>query len=127
VTIAVRRLTAAIAAGGELSSLIAALQTYEQQRRELEARLAVLQAPAPVFDPIEVRQQLQDYLVDWKGLLRANLQQGQQVLRRLIKGRLVFTPDEAGYYTFTGVGTVKPLLAGAVRNLASPTGFEPVF
>jgi hypothetical protein len=57
-----------------------------------------------------------------RGLLRANIQQGQQVLRRLIVGRLTFTPQPGGYYTFSGCGTVEPLLAGVIRNLASPTG-----
>ena len=38
---------------------------------------------------------------------------------RLIKERLAFTPQAAGYYTFTGTGTVQPLLAGVVRKLAS--------
>ncbi|MEE8146888.1 MAG: hypothetical protein V3T24_04740, partial [Longimicrobiales bacterium] len=62
-----------------------------------------------------------------QGLLRGHVHQGQQVLRRLIVGRLTFAPTADGYYTFTGKGTVRPLLAGVVRNWASPTGFEPVF
>ena len=53
--------------------------------------------------------------------------QAQQVLRRLVNGKLVFTPNKAGFYEFSGRGTVRPLLAGVVRMLASPTGFEPVF
>ena len=44
-----------------------------------------------------------------------------------MKGPLKFTPQEGGYYTFEGVGTLQPLLGGIVRKVASPTGFEPVF
>jgi hypothetical protein len=53
-------------------------------------------------------------------LLRANVQQAQQVLRRLVKGRLTFTP-RGDHYEFSGTGTFKPVLTGIVRNLASPT------
>jgi len=33
------------------------------------------------------------YVEDWQGLLRGNVQQGQQVLRRLLKGRMGFEPQ----------------------------------
>jgi hypothetical protein len=46
---------------------------------------------------------------------------------RLINGKLTFAPNAHGIYEFSGRGTVRPLLAGVVRKLASPTGFEPVF
>lgn len=58
----------------------------------LEARLAELSNPAPMMNPAEVRKQLGGYLADWRGLLMGHVQQAQQVLRRLIVGRLVFTP-----------------------------------
>lgn len=122
---AIRRLTAAIVAGGELSPLVSALDTYERQRRDLEARLAAIKTPRPKADPAALRRTLEGYLTDWQGLLRAQVGQAQQVLRRLVVGRLTFTPDADGAYTFAGRGTVKPVLAGAVRMLASPTGFEP--
>ena len=48
--------------------------------------------------------------------------QAQQVLRRLIIGRLTFTPHTDGYYAFSGKGTVQPLLGSVVRMLASPKG-----
>jgi hypothetical protein len=67
---AVRRLTAAIIAGGELKPLVDALKTYDERRRDLEARLASVRAPQPTYDPAAVRRQLKGYLVDWRGLLR---------------------------------------------------------
>jgi hypothetical protein len=74
------------------------------------------------IDPATVRQQLKDYLKDWRGLLLGHVGQAQQVLRRLVVGRLTFTPREDGFYAFTGKGTVRPLLGGVIRNVASPTG-----
>ena len=55
------------------------------------------------------------------------MHQGQQVLRRLIVGRLTFMPTEDDYYTFSGKGTVRPLLGGVIRKWASPTGPERVW
>lgn len=71
--------------------------------------------------PKDVRQQLEGYLVAWRGLLRPNVAQGQQDLRRLIDGRLAFTPRD-GYYEFSGTGTVEPVLGGLVQKLVSPRG-----
>ena len=85
--------------------------------------LASLKVPA--VKPRDLRQQLEGYLTDWRGLLRANVAQGQQALRRLIDGRLTFTPRD-GRYEFRGVGTVEPMLGGLVHKLVSPRGFEPV-
>lgn len=124
---AISHLTKAIAAGGELASLVEALGTHERRRQQLLARLTSSRAPKLVESPVAIRRALSGYLGDWQGLLRANVQQGQQILRRLIVGRLTFTPKKAGYYTFEGKGTLRPLLEGVVHNLASPTGFEPVF
>ena len=51
----------------------------------------------------------------------------QQMLRRLIVGKLTFTPKLNGDYEFVGKGTVRPLLAGIVRKLASPTGARDTY
>lgn len=122
---AIRRLTAAIAQGGELASLVAALENAERQRQEVEARLQALRAPRAEYDAASVRERLAGYLADWRGLLRGHVQQAQQVVRRLVKGRLTMVPQAGAYYTFSGTGTVRPVLAGDVRKLASLAGFEP--
>lgn len=130
---AIARLTEAIAEGGDLRSLVDALGAQETKRRELRARLDGLLAPRPTVDLGTVRHTLESYLKDWTGLLRGHIPQAQQILRRLIRGRLTMTPVGVGqfwrraYYEFAGVGTVRPVISGAVRNVVSPTGFEPVF
>ena len=35
-------------------------------------------------------------LIDWQSALHENVQQSQQALRKLLAGRLVFTPDDDG-------------------------------
>jgi hypothetical protein len=110
---ALRRLTAAIAAGGELPSLVDAIATHEHRRAELEVRLAAARAPRPTLDAREVRAKLEGYLPDWKALLRGHVQQGQQILRRLIVGRLTFAPHAEGFYTFQERGLFVRCLLGS--------------
>jgi hypothetical protein len=60
---------------------------------------------------------LRERLTDWKGLLQRQTAEARQILRRLLLGRLVFTPreDEDGcYYEFAGQGSISTLLAGVV-------------
>jgi hypothetical protein len=120
---AIKRLTAAIAAGGELAPLVDALQVQERRRQELGKALDAARRVQPEWSVRDLRRTLGRYLVDWRGLLRANVAQGQQALRRLIEGRLTFTPTGA-FYTFQGVGTIEPVLGGVVQKLASPPGFD---
>ena len=116
---AVSRLTAAIATGGELEPLVNALDTSDRRRQDLAARLAAVQADRAPADPAAVRRQLLGYVRDWQRLLRGNVQQGQQVLRRLVKGRLRFEP-KGDHYVFSGTGTMRPVLgAELVRKWAS--------
>jgi hypothetical protein len=79
-----------------------------------------------VTDARALRAQLEDRVRDWRALLRKHTEQGQQLLRRLIVGRLTVTPEkdaEGRYYRFTGHGTWSRLLAGLVaQNVASPGG-----
>ena len=61
----------------------------------------------------------------WRGLLRRHPAQGQQILRKLIDGRLLLraqTDQPSAYYEFEGTGTLTGLLAGiAPHKLASPS------
>ena len=88
---------------GELESLVATLQTYKQCRKEIELQLVVLREPPTDLNSPDIRRKLRGYLSDWQGLLRGHVHQAQQVLRRLVKGRLTLTPTSDGY-RFDGVG-----------------------
>ena len=66
-----------------------------------------------------VRRDLTCRLTYWRSLLRRHAAQGQQILRKLIEGRLLMTPhpnDTPAYYTFEGTGTLVGLLAGIVPH-----------
>lgn len=122
-------LTAAVAAGGDVASLVTAMRDRETQRRLLLERLRA--SDAPTLSPPAVVADLQARLTDWRSLLSDETPKARTLLKRLIVGRLTMAPTAEGFYRFEGKGTLEPLLAGAIptvpQSMASPTGFEPVF
>lgn len=119
-----QQLTAAVAAGGELTTFLDAIRTREAERATLqhqaqaEARLDALHTSADAL-----RADLLARLSDWRGLLRGQVTQAQQILRRLLTGPLTCTPHAERYYRLTGVATVGRLVDGYVPVMvASPTG-----
>ena len=103
----------------------------EAKREQIEHAIAQLGKPVGrVTDPHALRSMVMARVAEWRALLRKHVEQGQQLLRRLIVGRLTLMPQrdsEGRYYRFTGSGSLARLFAGVVQNVASPTGFEPVF
>jgi hypothetical protein len=62
-------------------------------------------------------------------LLRKHAPIARQMVRKLVEGRIVFTPDrEARRYTFLATGTLANFFSGIVcpQAVASPTVFAPV-
>ena len=113
--------------GLEARALNVPRKDREGRRETLRRELELLGASEPVvLDRASLRKNLKSRLGDWRGLLRRHTAQGQQILRRLLVGRLIFTPteDETGrYYAFHGTGTLTKLVGGLVpHNAASPTG-----
>ena len=127
IEVATQRLTAAIAQGGELPPLVAALEAQLRERSDVAAHIESLRLMAPPpFDVATVRAELAGYVADWEGFLRGHVEQAQQAIRRLVKGRLTMAPQADKSYEFSGIGTVRPLLAGVIQNLASPQGLRPL-
>ena len=119
----VGHLTAAIK-GGDLDPLLAAIRESEAQRADLRQQVAALdEAPRSLkLDVDAVRAKLRGYVADYRKLLRGHVPQMQQILRRLVVGKLTCAPKLNGDYEFAGRGTVRPLLSGVVRKVASPGG-----
>ncbi len=117
------RLSNAIAAGAEVSSLLDAIKQREQRRTALQDELATLIANEPIVqvDLPQIQGELHKRLDDWRGLLTRHIAQARQILRKLLVGRLTFTPKEDAngkYYEFSGQGTLGRLLEG----IAFPKG-----
>jgi hypothetical protein len=124
-------LAIAVAAGGDVPSILAAIRSREAQRRVLLDHLAH-HVEIPDLDPASVLAELQERLTDWRELLRDDTPKARGLLKQLIVGRLNLEPQAAGFYRFRGTGTLEPLIAGIVplsvvpQSVASLTGFEPV-
>jgi site-specific DNA recombinase len=125
-------LTTAIAAGGDLAALVQAVKDRQQQRDTMTREAAALEQAGRQIDWTKAERELRAKLDDWKGLLHRQVPQARQILKKLLRGPIQFTPvREAGerYYTFKAPIALDRLIAGTIgaTMVASPTGFEPVF
>jgi hypothetical protein len=109
-----------LATGEALPSVLAALRDRERQRAALEAELAAMRGLATAArerDPRGLRAEVRGWLRDWQGLLEGEPAQARQVLRKLLVGRLVWTPerDATGTrYTYRTEVSYARVLAGIV-------------
>jgi hypothetical protein len=126
VTTELERLTAAVAAGADVVSLVAGMRERERRKDALARELAELERPqVRPLTPAKQLKLLQSKLAEWKELLRANAPKARQMLRKLIDGRIVFNPDTSTRRSrFVANGTMSQLLSGLVdpQAVASPTG-----
>ena len=137
VTNELERLSAAIAIGGDLEALVAAVKDRETLKASLTRDRAALERTARL-GPAELGRleaEARARLEDWQGLLSRHVTQARQILRKLLTGHLIFTPKGSGrdrYYEFEGEGTLGKLLSGLSANMvASPratdTSRSPIF
>jgi site-specific DNA recombinase len=115
----VARLAQAVAAGGEIPALIAAMQERERRRSHLKTQLAAVERQTPgrhdAGDVERALEVMREALTDWQGMLRQETGPARRAMQALLKGRLVFTPQEHGaerFYTFEGEGSISPIIAG---------------
>jgi len=116
----IARYTDAIAQGGSLPSILAALHEREGRRQEIQAQLEHqdgLGLAVRAFDSKAVRRELRDLLTDWQGLLEGEPAQARQILRKLLEGRVVMQPHVNGRertYEWTVTATYGRILTGVV-------------
>jgi hypothetical protein len=126
---ALTRLTEAVTAGGAVATLVQAIREQERRQQTLRAELADLDRPRVV--PLSVGHltaMLQTKAEKWHGLLRKHAPIARQMVRKIVEGRIVFTPDrDARRYTFLATGTLASFFSGIVcpQAVASPTGVVP--
>ena len=125
-------LTQAVAVGGELQGLVAALQEREQRRQTLHVELAGLSQVQRVgaLDRGLLAAEIRRRVEEWRTLLTRQTSHARQLLRKVVDGPMLFTPtpEDPGVWEFRATWRVDRLLAGVVDAtlVASPTGFEPV-
>jgi hypothetical protein len=86
------------------------------------ANLAQL-AQAATLDAEHIRAKLLPILDGWRDPLGADVAQALQVLRKLLEGRLVFTPtmaaDRTHIYAFCGRGVLDPYWRACCRHCST--------
>ena len=114
---------------------MAALASREARRDELMHAITgteTLRRVASV-DRGVLAASVRERLSDWCGLASRSVEQSRQILRKLLVGPLVCTPIQREGETrlqFEGDLSLGRLIGGVIAlptNVASPTGFEPVF
>ena len=134
----IQHLTTAIATGGNIPALAAALSERDKQFKAVSAKLA-----RPAVEPLDrevLRAALKLREGQWKQVLRGpHIAQARLVLQHLIDLPIhVMNTPRPSYIKAGTQGTeriptwgahTRPggLLTGLVQNLASPPGFEPGF
>jgi hypothetical protein len=123
-------LTSAVASGGDLPVLLAALKERQTFRQRGERALLELDATDRIGqrELSRLEREVRHRLADWRTMLRREVPQAREILRNLIAGRIVFTPrPEALVYEFSGRGSLARLLAGTARpvSLVTPAGRRP--
>ena len=121
-----RNLTEAIANGNPPEFLVGQLRDEEIRKKTLIGDLENLVNRGQVasLDRTRLKRQLVAKATDLRGLLSRRVAQARQVIRKLVVGRLTFTPFEEGGrkgHRFRGEGTYGRLLAGDTFSTSVPT------
>ena len=111
------RLTTAIVTTGPVPSLLDTVKDREGQREALTRELSAWEHAGKQIDWSKMERELQAKLADWNGLLRRQVPQARQVLKKLLNGPIVFKPfrqQGERFYTFTAQISLGRLLSGTV-------------
>jgi hypothetical protein len=95
------------------------------ERRYADGRAEQLPALAADLvgrlDRAKLERTARECLTDWQGLLAGQPVQARQMLKKLLEGRLVFTPMGDGTVVeFRGTGVLDPVLSGIVGGDGIP-------
>ena len=122
-------LTRALAIGGDLRSLVGALQQAEAQQVQIDAALRALDDRTTFTprDATDLRAQVLAKVADWRTTLRQDAPEARTVLRHLIADRITLQAIQRGgkrVYHYSGTFTIGGLFEGTLCPiaLASPRG-----
>lgn len=99
--------------GGNLPTILNEIARREASQASLKERLTrlTLAADVPWIDRQSLERQIRDRLKNYSGLFARHVTQSPQIVSKLIPGRIVVTPSEAGYQ-YEGVSRITPIIAG---------------
>lgn len=119
------RLAEAIAAGGELTPLMAALTVRQRKQTDLQHALQMADRERTIVNRTAIEREVRERLARWRALLTGHVEDGRELLRQVLNGPIRFTPDrDAKIYRFAGEIGLDRLfagMAGLAPLLASPS------
>src|SRR5262249_26582695 len=128
-----QRLTEALAAGGNLPTLLAAIQDREKRRSAIDRRLAAhRERGVGTSAPTVIEQELLAQLADWRTMLGEEVAWTRQIVQKLLVEKATFVPvtlpnGEPGYelrarFHFRRLFSTFLEGNGCPLGVASPTG-----
>jgi hypothetical protein len=122
--------TESLSRSGPLATLTTALKEREQHREHLEREIRSLERLPRRESLVGVSAEALRHLDQWRGLLGQNTSIARQLLRKVLSGRLAFTPRSEGvesWYEFAAQGTLEKFFEGvpAIKAVVPVRGFEP--
>jgi hypothetical protein len=124
----IRSLEADLASGAPWSLLREPIESRRRERDSVQKQLEMLDRLGHLASRVTdeaLWRDIADRLTDWQGLLERQPIQARQILRKLLHGRLVFTPvTDLGGYEIQGEASYGKLLAGLVPVGGTPELFE---
>lgn len=120
------RLVSALAIGGDLPPVVAALQERQRRQADLQRTIAELSAARPRLNRRAIEREVRERLTRWRALLTDHVADGRQLLRELLSGPIRFTPErKTGVYKFEGeiaLGHLFTGITGVAPFVVSPSG-----
>ena len=124
------RLGQAVAAGGELTTLVDAMREREGVRKQIAEREAALSRRSRTgrMTDESLLEALRTRAKDWRALLRGHIPQARQIVKKLLLRPFRLEVREGGQQALVGAANPANLFGNEwAIMVASPTGFEPVF
>jgi hypothetical protein len=122
----IANLTKAVESGAAIDSLIAQLRDRQQERERLIATIAAARAVDQIYmDRGAIEARVQAQVANWRALLTESIEDGRTLLREVLSGPLVLTPNAEGYHFRAGVATgelIAGVIAAGAQEVASPAG-----
>ena len=114
------RLADAVAAGAVVETLLAAIKTREQEKRDLVAKLAQLDNLPQAADRESIEAKIKDKAKDWQGALTLSPAAGRQVLRRVLTSPIFIRQTGERSWKFRYTGTLGKLFSGGFAEWRLP-------
>jgi site-specific DNA recombinase len=126
-----QNLVTALAKMGTSPTITAALKEHEARHRQIDHELSALEQREQLSTVEQSRfeAQARKLATDWRSLLRRHTPQARQIVSKVCRDKIVFTPEQRRAqrgYRFRAEASIVPLLTGMVpefsQAVASPTG-----